>query len=144
MKIIAIDYGSKRIGLAVSDALQSIAFPLQTVDNKDIIVFLKKYMQHEIIKKFVVGMPTQTSGEASGAAASVHIFVGALQQNFGDIEVVLHDERFTSKMASAAIAQSDLPKYKRRSKSLIDVTSAVILLQSYIEQTMYADQYKAH
>ena len=136
MKIVAIDYGTKRVGLAATDDLQMIALPLQTVASAELILFLKNYVAQEQVSKFVVGLPLQTSGEFSQSYSGVKAFVAQLQKVF-QIPIEMHDERYTSKMASAAIAQSSLSKQKRRSKALIDGVAAVILLQSYLEQQNY-------
>ena len=137
MKIVAIDYGTKRVGLAATDDLQMIALPLQTVASAELMLFLKNYVAQEQVSKFVVGLPLQTSGEFSQSYSGVKAFVAQLQKVFQHIPIEMHDERYTSKMASAAIAQSSLSKQKRRSKALIDGVAAVILLQSYLEQQNY-------
>lgn len=136
-RLIAFDYGTKRIGIAVSDPLQIIATGLTTVHPKDIIEFLKKYLQTEQAECFIVGEPKQMSGEASQSAQHVRGFIRLLKKNFPAIPVETIDERFTSKMASATIAQSGLKKTDRQKKELIDTISATIILQSYMERKSF-------
>lgn len=130
---MAFDYGTKRIGIAVSDPLQIIATALDTVHPEKIWDFLTKYMSTENIETFVVGKPLQMDGTASQSAPHVLGFVRKLKKTFPHIPVVEIDERFTSKMASAVIAQSGLRKEKRQQKELVDTISATIILQTYME-----------
>jgi len=133
-RIIAFDYGTKRVGVAVTDPLQIIATGLTTVHSKDVVDFLKTYMQTEQVELFVVGEPRQMDGTASQSAPHVKGFITTLQKAFPEIPIEKIDERFTSKMASAVISQSGLKKADRQSKSLIDTISATIILQSWMEQ----------
>ncbi|WP_132223923.1 Holliday junction resolvase RuvX [Albibacterium bauzanense] len=135
MRIMAFDYGTKRIGIAVTDPLQIIATALTTIHPNESLTFIKKYIQTEAVEKFIVGSPLQMDGSPSESAPHVNGFVRSLKKNFPDIPVVTIDERFTSKMASAVIAQSGLKKGKRQQKSLVDQISAVIILQSYMESS---------
>jgi len=114
---MAFDYGTKRIGVAVTDPLQIIATALTTLHPDEIIGFIKKYLQSEAIEKFVVGSPLQMDGSPSQSAPHVVGFVRSLKKHFPEIQVVTIDERFTSKMASSVIAQSGLKKAKRQQKS---------------------------
>ena len=132
MRIMAFDYGTKRIGIAVTDPLQIIATGLETIHPKDIVEYLKKYLQTEQVERFVVGEPKQMDNTPSQSAPHVKGFVTILKKNFPDITVEMLDERFTSKMASAAIAQSGMGKKDRQNKELVDTISATILLQSYM------------
>ena len=132
---MAFDYGTKRIGIAVTDPLQIIATALTTIHPNEIIDFIKKYQQGEVIEKFVVGTPLQMNGSPSQSAPHVVGFVRSLKKNFPDIPVVTIDERFTSKMASSVIAQSGLGKARKQQKSLVDQISAVIILQTYMESS---------
>ena len=132
-RVLAIDYGQKRVGLAVTDELQMIATGLQTIHSKDIISFLTTYLKHEIVDCFVVGLPVNLRNELSDSARFTEPFVKLLQKKFPGIPVERIDERFTSKMASAAILQSGAKKKDRRDKSLIDKVSAIIILQTYLE-----------
>lgn len=131
-RIMAFDYGTKRIGIAVTDPFQIIATGLTTIHPKDAVAFLKKYMETEEIERFIVGEPKQMDGTASQSLQYVKGFVTLLKKNF-PVPIELIDERFTSKMASAVIAQSGLKKTDRQKKELVDTVSATIILQSYLE-----------
>ena len=133
-RIMAFDFGTKRLGIAVTDPMQLFATGLTTIHPKDVIEFLKKYLQTEQIETFIVGEPKQMDGTPSQSAPQVKGFVTILKKNFPDIPVEMMDERFTSKMASATIAQSGLKKSDRQNKALIDTVSATIILQSYMEK----------
>jgi putative Holliday junction resolvase len=130
---MAFDYGTKRIGIAVTDPMQIIATGLDTIHPNQIIEYLKKYFQTEQVERFVVGEPKQMDNTPSQSAIHVKGFVNLLKKTFPDIPIEMLDERFTSKMASAAILQGGLKKMDRRNKELVDTVSAVILLQSYME-----------
>jgi putative Holliday junction resolvase len=136
-RVMAFDYGTKRIGIAVTDPMQIIATGLETVHPVDIIDYLKKYLQTEQVELFVVGEPKQMDNTPSQSAQHVKGFVTLLGKNFPQVPVEMLDERFTSKMASAAIAQSGMNKKNRQSKELIDTVSAVILLQSWMEKKAF-------
>ena len=129
---MAFDYGTKRIGIAVTDPLQIIATALTTVHPKDIFEFIKEYLDTEPVERFVVGRPLRLDGTDSESSQHVVGFIRLLKKHFPSIDVVTIDERYTSKMASASIAQSDLRKAKRQDKALIDRVSAVLILQSYM------------
>ena len=133
-RILAIDYGTKRVGLAVTDPLKIIASALDTVHSKDVIDFLKAYLDTEEVEAFVVGMPVNLDGEDTNNTSHVKGFVKNLQKTFPDIPIHLHDERFTSKIALQAIILSGYSKKDRREKGNIDKISAVIILQSYMEK----------
>jgi putative holliday junction resolvase len=132
---MAFDYGTKRIGIAVTDPMQIIATGLDTIHPKDIVEYLKKYLLIETVERFVVGEPKQMDNTPSQSAPHVKGFVTILKKHFPDIPVEMLDERFTSKMASAAIAQSGMGKKARQNKALVDNVSAVILLQSWMALT---------
>lgn len=132
-RIIAIDYGSKRVGLAVTDPLQIIASPLDTVHSKDVIQFLKNYDLSEGIESFVLGMPKSLDGTDTNATQQVRQFHNLLKKQFKEKPVYLHDERFTSKMAMDAMIAGGMKKKDRREKGNIDKISASIILQSYLE-----------
>ena len=134
MRVMAFDYGTKRIGIAVTDPMQIIATGLNTVHPNQIIEYLKKYFQTEPVERFIVGEPKQMDNTPSQSAIHVKGFVNLLKKNFPETPVEMLDERFTSKMASAAIAQSGMGKKARQSKELVDTVSAVILLQSWMEK----------
>jgi len=132
-RIISIDYGKKRCGLAVTDPLQIIATGLTTVSSDDLIYFLKKYFSEEKVSEAIIGYPKNLDGSATDITAKVEKFFRQFQKIFPAIPVSLIDERYTSKMASRAIVESGLKKKDRRDKSLIDEVSAVILLQGYLQ-----------
>jgi len=132
---MAFDYGTKRIGIAVTDPLQIIATALTTLHPNEIIEFIKNYIQTEPVEKFIVGSPLQMDGTPSQSAPHVKGFIRNLRRTFPEIPIVTIDERFTSKMASSVIAQSGLKKDKKHQKSLVDQISAVIILQSYMESS---------
>ncbi len=134
---MSFDYGTKRIGIAVSDPLQIIATSLDTVHPEKIWDFLKDYVSKEPVETFVVGKPLQMDGTASRSAQHILGFVRRLKREFPTIPIVEVDERFTSKLASKAIAQSDLKKMKKRQKGLVDTVSATIILQTYMEGKSY-------
>lgn len=132
-RILAIDYGRKRVGLAVTDYMQVIATKLTTVPTIDIFPYLKDYMSREEVDAIVVGDPKQLDNTPSESAKLVHIFVDNLAKAFPDKDIYMVDERFTSKIASQTIAQSGLRKKKRQDKSLIDSVAAVIILQDFMQ-----------
>lgn len=132
MRVMAFDYGTKRIGIAVTDPLQMIATGLDTVHPNQIIEYLKKYLQTEQVERFILGDPKQMDGTPSQSAPHVKGFSNLLKKTFPDIPVEMFDERFTSKMASAAILQSGIKKSARQEKGLVDTVSATILLQSWL------------
>lgn len=134
---MAFDYGTKRIGVAVTDPLQIIATALTTVHPEEIWNYLKNYLQSEQVSTFVVGKPLQMDGTDSESASHVLGFVRKLKKEFPAIEVVEVDERFTSKMASAVIAQSGMKKNKRQSKGMIDTISATLILQTYMDMKAF-------
>lgn len=133
-RIIAIDYGQKRVGLAVTDPGQIIATSLTTVRSMDIIPFLKDYLSHEPVVLFLVGEPRQMNYEVSESARFIEPFVKSLKKEFPGIPVERVDERFTSKLAMNSIREAGLKKKDRQNKALIDTVSATIMLQSYLEQ----------
>ncbi|MGJ1445067.1 Holliday junction resolvase RuvX [Sphingobacterium spiritivorum] len=137
MRLMAFDYGTKRIGIAVTDPLQILANALTTVHPDEIVDFLKNYLQTEQVETFVVGKPRQMDGSDSESASHVVGFIRLLKKQFPAIPVAEVDERFTSKMASAVIAQSGMKKGKRQQKGLIDTISATIILQSYMDSKSF-------
>jgi len=132
-RILAIDYGTKRVGLAVTDPLQIIASALDTVHAKDVIQYLKDYDRTEGIEAFVLGMPTKLDGSPTNNTPHVKGFHKTLKKQFPEKPVYLHDERFTSKIALDAMIASGSKKKDRREKGNIDKVSATVILQSYLE-----------
>lgn len=132
-RILAIDYGSKRVGLAVTDPLKIIASALDTIHSKDVLEFLKTYIAREEVEAIVVGMPVNLDGEDTNNTPQVKGFVKGLKKAFPDMPIHLHDERFTSSMAMSAMIASGYSKKDRREKGNIDKVSATIILQSFME-----------
>jgi putative Holliday junction resolvase len=131
-RILAIDYGTKRTGLAVTDEMQIIASGLTTVETKELIVFLKNYIASENVEKFVVGLPKQMDNTASESEVYIQKFLQKLMKFIPDIPVERVDERFTSKMAFQTMIDGGLKKKQRQNKALIDEISATLILQSYL------------
>ena len=132
-RILAIDYGQKRVGLAVTDELQIIATPLATVPARITIQFLKDFVGKNVVDCFVVGEPKQMNNLASESSKYIEPFVRLLKKEFKDIPVERVDERFTSMIAVQAIRDAGMKKKDRQDKSLVDKVSAVLILQSYLE-----------
>lgn len=131
---MAIDYGSKRVGIAVTDPLQIIATGLTTVHSKDLIDFLKNYFLKEPVECIVVGEPKRLNNEPSDSARFINPFVVHLKRTFPSIKVERLDERFTSKMAFQTMIDSGLKKKDRQNKELVDEISATIILQDYMSR----------
>lgn len=132
-RIIAIDYGTKRVGLAVTDELKIIATALDTIHSKDVIEYLKKYCAENIVETFVLGLPKQMDGSASESERHIQGFQNSLRKNFPTIVIKRYDERFTSKMASQSLIDSGASKKDRKNKGLLDSISAVLILQDYLK-----------
>ena len=130
---MAFDYGTKRIGIAVTDPLQIIATGLDTIHPKDVVDYLKKYLSANPVERFIVGEPKQMDNTPSQSAQHVRGFVNLLKKTFPDVPISMLDERFTSKMATAAILASGRNKKDRQDKGLVDTVSATILLQLYMQ-----------
>ncbi len=133
-RILAIDYGLKRCGIAVTDEMQIIASGLDTISTKEIFSFLSTYLKNENVETFVVGEPKQMDNTASESHEIIETFVSKLKTTFPKIPVERVDERFTSKMAFQSMIDGGLKKKKRQNKALIDQVSATIILQSYMDQ----------
>ncbi|WP_226391103.1 Holliday junction resolvase RuvX [Penaeicola halotolerans] len=134
-RVLAIDYGSKRVGVAVTDPLKMIASPLDTIANDQIFKFLETYCQKESVETLVVGMPKNLQNEDTQSTAGVRDFVEKLKVKFPQLPVKLIDERFTSKMALQAMIAGGSKKKDRKEKAgNIDKVSATIILQSYLDQ----------
>ena len=132
-RIMAIDFGTKRIGLAVTDPLKLIASSLATVESKEAITWIKNYCQKESVETFVVGKPLQMDGSDSQSAPATEKFISLLAQAFPNMAIVRVDERLTSKIATRAMVEMGLKKKDRQKKGNIDQISAVLILQSYME-----------
>ncbi|WP_179352626.1 Holliday junction resolvase RuvX [Winogradskyella vidalii] len=132
-RILAIDYGTKRTGIAVTDEMQIIASGLTTVDTKDLLRFLQDYISTETVDKFVVGLPKQMNNMASESEVYIQKFLVQLEKAIPQIPVNRVDERFTSKMAMQTMIASGLKKKQRKNKALVDEISATLILQSYLD-----------
>lgn len=132
-RILAIDYGRKRTGLAVTDLLHITANGLDTVATNELMSYIEKYVEKEKVDVFVVGKPTQMNGEDSENMHRIELFAAQLRKNFPSIELVYVDERFTSVLAHRAMLEGGLKKMERRDKALVDKISATIILQSYLD-----------
>ena len=132
-RILAIDYGKKRTGLAVTDSLRIIATALETVDTTSLLTYLKTYLQKEIVDEFVIGMPKNLKNEDSETAPLVRKFIEQLKTTFADKPVHEADERFTSTIAQRTMIEGGMKKKDRQVKGNVDKISAVIILQSFME-----------
>jgi putative Holliday junction resolvase len=135
-RILAIDYGIKRTGIAVTDELQIIASGLTTVPSETTISFLATYFSNENVSKVLIGEPKQMNGLASESAPIIEKFVSEFKAAFPEIDIVRVDERFTSKMAFQTMIDSGLKKKQRQNKGLVDEIAATILLQDYLTRKM--------
>ena len=133
-RIISIDYGAKRTGLAVTDPLQIIATGLTTVESKQLIPFLKDYFAREEVELIIIGEPKNWDDTDTHATALVEKIIKQLEKNFPKIPIKKVDERYTSKMAKDAMLEMGLKKMKRRNKKLVDEIAATIMLQEYLRQ----------
>jgi len=131
-RILSIDYGQKRVGIALSDEMRIIATGLKTVASKDIWTFLKDYFSQENVDCIVVGQPTDMQNKPSDASRFIEPFVGKLRKIYPALKIDRYDERFTSKMAQEAMLAGGLRKKKRQDKALVDTVSATLILQSYM------------
>jgi putative Holliday junction resolvase len=132
-RILSLDYGKKRTGIAVTDPLQIIASGLTTVDTQQLFDFLKDYISKEVVEKIIIGLPYQLDGSPTDATASVLHCIRRLKNSFPTIPVVSVDEQFSSKMASRAMLDMGLKKKDRQKKGLVDEIAATLLLQEYMQ-----------
>lgn len=132
-RILAIDFGMKRVGIASTDPLQIIASPLTTVLNKEAVEFITAYCGKEEVETIVVGQPFRMSGELSDIEKEILLFIDKLKEKLPNMHFARVDERYTSKMAMQALIDSGVKKKQRRDKSLLDSTSASLILQDYLE-----------
>ncbi len=133
-RVLAIDYGRKRVGLAVSDPMKMIANGLTTLHPNEVFQYITDYCSKENVETIVVGYPKQMNNQASEALNYINPFLKKLQKQFPDISVEIEDERFTSKMAQQAMIEGGMKKKQRQNKANIDRISATIILQSYLER----------
>lgn len=134
MRILAIDYGKKRTGLAVTDPLRIIASGLTTIETPQLFSFLKDYFSKEKVEIVIIGEPKQMDGTPSESTEIIEKFILQFRQEFPTIKIERMDERFTSKMASKTLLDSGLKKKKRQNKALIDEVAATIMLQDYLNK----------
>lgn len=136
-RILAIDYGTKRTGIAVTDPLRIVPGGLKTVATHELQAFLADYFKCEPVDLIVVGFPTNMNGEESASMKQIRPFVEKLRKQYPDKEIVMFDERFTSVIAQRAILDSGIGKMARRNKALVDEVSATIILESYMDSKQY-------
>lgn len=136
-RILAIDYGMKRIGIAVTDELQIIASGLTTIPSETAIAFFTDYFSKENVAKVLIGEPMQMNGQPSESTAIIEKFVSKFKDSFPEIKVERVDERFTSKMAFQTMIDSGLKKKQRQNKALVDEIAATIMLQDYLTRKMF-------
>lgn len=132
-RIICIDYGGKRTGLAVTDPLQIIATSLTTIETKDLIPFLKNYFQQEPVELILIGEPLNLDDTATHATPLVKVAIARLKKEFPAIPIQTVDERYTSKLASRAMVEMGMKKKDRRIKGNVDQIAATIMLQEYLQ-----------
>lgn len=140
-RILSIDYGKKRTGLAVTDPLKLIAGGLATVSTSELFNYLQDYIKKEQVEKVIIGKPLQTNGEPSENLNRVQQFVNRWKKNIPQIPIEYYDERFTSVLAHRAILDSGIGKKARQNKALVDEISATILLQDYMESRLYKNDW---
>lgn len=133
-RIVSLDFGLKRTGIAITDEMNIIASPLTTVDSKELMAFLIDLVLKQDIGTIVLGDPKRMNNEDTHITENVRLLKSALEKQFPQLLIVLIDERFTSKMASQAMIQGGMKKKQRQEKGTIDMISAAIILQSYLEQ----------
>ncbi len=131
-RVLAIDYGEKRTGLAVSDVDRIIASPLKTVSTSELLDFIADYLKEEEVDEFVVGLAKQMNNTMSESSVFIEPFVNTLSQLYPDKKVNRVDERFTSKIATESIRMAGAKKKKRQDKALVDMVSATIILQDFL------------
>jgi putative Holliday junction resolvase len=132
-RIIGIDYGLKRIGLAVTDPMQIFASPLITVSPGEFDSFIKSYLKTDVVDSFVIGYPVQMNNKPSKSVTYINPFIKKLKKTYPEIHIYLADERFTSQMAFRTMVDGGVKKKDRQNKSLIDKISASIILQSFLD-----------
>ncbi len=131
-KLLGIDYGKKRTGIAETDDLQIVASGLTTVETADLLDFLKDYFSKNEVEKIVIGESLDLEGNANPIEEDIQKFIEIFQKRYPNIEIIREDERYTSKMAFEAMIKGGLKKKKRRNKAMIDQVSAALILQSYL------------
>ena len=138
-RILAIDYGTKRTGIAVTDPLRIVPGGLKTVATHELNAFLADYFSKESVDVIVVGYPTNMNGEESASMTQIRPFVNKLVKQYPDKKIVMFDERFTSVIAQRAILDSGIGRMARRNKALVDEVSATIILESFMDSKQYKE-----
>ncbi len=133
MRILSIDYGAKRTGLAVTDPNQIIASPLETVATKDLFEYLKKYLEQEEVCEIVIGHPKHADNTDADIFSAIKNFANRLKNNFPNIKYVFYDERYTSKMAAKEMVYAGFKKKDRQKKGNLDKIAAALILQEYLQ-----------
>lgn len=136
-RLIAIDYGEKRSGIAVTDPLCIIANGLTTVKTSELLKFLERYFTNEKVDKLIIGYPKTLQNKPAAIISKIDEFTNVISQKYPHIEIIRHDERFTSKLAFQTMIDSGISKKARQNKALIDQISATIILRDYLESTQY-------
>ncbi len=132
-RLLAIDYGIKRTGIAVTDRLQIIANGLETVPTHTLLAYLQTYFMKESVDQVIIGMPKNLDNSDTDSTAGVRFFIKSFKKKFPEMPLIEHDERFTSKLAMQAMIAGGMSKKDRREKGTVDRVSATIILQSYME-----------
>ena len=135
-RILAIDFGRKRTGLAVTDALRITANPLLTIETKELIDWLQDYFSHEPVDEVVIGHPTQMNGQDSESMNYIRPFLGVFKKTFPDKPITMYDERFTSVLAHRAMIDGGMRKKDRQDKAVVDKIAACIILEDYLESKL--------
>ncbi len=135
-RILAIDFGRKRTGLAVTDALRITANPLLTIETKELIDWLQDYFAHEPVDEVVIGHPTQMNGQDSESMNYIRPFLGVFKKTFPDKPITMYDERFTSVLAHRAMMDGGMKKKDRQDKTVVDKIAACIILEDYLESKL--------
>ena len=133
-RILAIDFGRKRTGLAVTDVLRIAANPLLTIETKDLIPWLTDYIAREPVDEVVIGHPTQMNGEESESMNYIRPFMGVFKKHFPNVPITMYDERFTSVLAHQAMIAGGMKKKARQDKAVVDKIAACIILEGYLER----------
>lgn len=132
-RILAIDYGRRRTGLAVTDALRITANPLVTIETNQLMDWLRAYIYKEKVEVVVIGHPTQMNGQESESMNYIRPFMGNFRKQFPDVELVMYDERFTSVLAHRAMIDGGMKKKQRQDKAIVDKIAATIILEDYLQ-----------
>lgn len=143
-RLLAIDFGRRRCGIAVTDVLRIVANGLCTVNTGDLITFIKDYVSREPVDSIVVGLPTTLSGEPSDSMRYLTPVINRLKKEIPSIPVIFFDERFTSSLAHRAMIDGGLKKMARRNREIVDETAATLILNDYLQSRMYADSQLNH